>query len=152
MRRHPQLTPILAACLAVIWTAWLLSCSGDSSTTPVKLIYRVHNAQLKAGYYCLCWNQLDQQSKHVDPGAYKIHMAAGAFDTTVNFTIAASSSPVTAPECCDNNTVGTLKPIGELPDKFGLSLNALSYSANDSIAVDFALPISCNCVIEMMQR
>jgi len=144
--------PIFATIAIVLCTALLLSCSDNSSTEPVKLIYRFYDSQLKAGYYCVCWNQLNQQSKHISPGAYRIHMAAGDFDTTINFNIAAGSSPVSAPPCCDTMTVGTLKPTGELPDRFGLALNAASYSTKDSIAVDFALPVSCRCVIEMVQR
>jgi hypothetical protein len=152
MRRHPQLVPLFVAVVTIIWTVWLLSCSGDKSSEPVKLIYRVQDANLKAGYYCFCWNQLNQQGQHVDPGVFRAHMTAGDFDTTINFTIAAGSSPISAPLCCDTMTVGTLKPSGGVPDKFGLALNAASYSTSDSIAVDFALPVSCKCVIDMEQR
>jgi len=151
MPRRTQLVPILASILVVIWTAWLLSC-GDAATKSVKLTYQVQNSQLKAGYYCLCWNQLSQQGQHVNQGAYRAHMAAGDFDTTINFTIVAGSSPVSAPLCCETMTVGALKPIGGLPDKFDLALNAESYSTSDSIAVDFALPVSCQCTIDMEQR
>jgi hypothetical protein len=151
MLRRTQLVPIFASILVVIWTVWLLSCS-DTSTKSVKLSYRVHENNLKAGYYCLCWNQLNHQGQHVNSGAYRVHMTAGDFDTTVDFSIAAGSSPVSAPGCCYTETVGALKPTDGLPDKFGLTLNANSYSANDSIAVDFALPVSCKCIIDMEQR
>ena len=152
MNRRPQLVPIFAAIVVIIWTAWLISCSDDSSTKPVKLSYRVKDAQLNTGYYCLCWNQRDEQGQQVKAGAYQVHMEAGNYDTTINFTIADNFSSVTAPLCCDTETVGTLKPTKDPPDHFSLSLNAGSYSTGDSIAVDFALPVSCQCVIEMVQR
>ena len=79
-------------------------------------------------------------------------MEAGNYDTTIGFTIATNSLSVVAPLCCDTATVGTLKPTKDPPDHFSLSLNAESYSTGDSIAVDFALPVSCNCVIDMEQR
>lgn len=152
MLKRTQFVPILASILVVIWTAWLLSCSDDSSTKPVKLSYRVKDAQLNVGYYCLCWNQRDQQGQQVKAGAYQVHMEAGNYDTTISFTIAANFSSVAAPLCCDTATVSTLKPTKEPPDHFSLSLNAESYSTGDSIAVDFALPVSCQCTIDMEQR
>jgi hypothetical protein len=152
MNRRPHLVPIFAAIVVVIWTAWLLSCSKDKSTEPVKLVYRVHDALLKTGYYCLCWNQHDQRGEQVTAGSYQVHIVASNFDTTIGFTIATNSSSVVAPLCCDTMTVAALKPSKDPPDRFSLSLNAGSYSTGDSIAVDFALPVSCKCVIDMEQR
>ncbi|GEM_PF-6747856 len=147
--RHIRFLLIL---LVAIGTTWLSSCSGDSTTDPVKLGYRVQNGQLKAGYYCLCWNQRNQQGELVSPGGYRVHMVAGTFNASLDFTITDNAARVTAPICCDTATVGTLKPSKEVPDNFELSINSRSYSSGDSIAVEYALPVSCQCTITMEQR
>jgi hypothetical protein len=131
---------------------WLLSCSSDSSTKTDKKVYRIMDSQLVAGYYCVCWNQLDHQGKRATAGDYGAHIAAGSYDTTIAFTIANQSTPVPAPTCCDTMTVSAQKPTGQLPDKFGMTLNSAAYAAGDSIAVGFALPVACNCLIEILQR
>jgi hypothetical protein len=152
MLRRLRHTWLLAALFVVGGVAWLSSCSDDSGTEPVKLSYGIKNAQLKAGYYCVCWNQKDQKGKQVDPGGYLVQMTASNYHATIDFTINGNSASIAAPICCDTATVGALKPTGEIPDVFSLSINSRSYSTGDSIAVDFALPVSCKCVIEMVQR
>jgi len=152
MPRRPQLVPVLAAIVVVIWTAWLISCSDDSSTKPVKLSYRIHDANLKAGYHCFCWNQHNQKGELVKVGVYQAHMQAGLYDTTIVFTISGGSSSVAAPPCCDSATAGTLKPSNDPPDHFALNLNDQSYRSGDSVAVDFELPVSCNCKILIEER
>lgn len=152
MFRRTQLVPILAAVVVVIWTVWLASCSDEGTVESVKLRYRVHDANLKAGYYCLCWNQHNQQGIQVKAGAYQAHMEAGLFDTTIAFAISGASSSVAAPACCDSATVGALKPAKDPPTKFRLALNAAAYAAGDSIAIEFDLPVSCNCLIRIEER
>jgi hypothetical protein len=151
MNRRPHIVPLIAALIVVAWTVWLVSCS-DDSTTPEKLVYRVHDANLKEGYYCLCWNQLNQNGQQVAQGGYQVHIEASAFDTTIGFTIAGTSPEIEAPVCCDSATVSALKPSKEIPDFFGLAVNAVSYAPGDSVEVSFALPVSCKCIISVEQH
>jgi len=151
MSRHSRAGLILIITITAMCMVWLLSCS-DSSTKTDKAVYRIMDSQLKMGYHDVCWNQLDRQSQRVAAGNYQAHLTAGNYDTTIAFVIATSSARVSAPDCCDTSTVSPLKPSGQSPDRFGMILNSAAYAAGDSIAVTIALPVSCNCVLEISQR